>query len=210
MFNRFKKINNKSEKLSVFDYFLLITITNIVLVSFAIYFYGDKFLFWQYPFSYAGGVMTFTKLPNSLSMYIYSLDMIISGMIILALSYEFYKKSKEHKSLFKTMLCFLAGGGFLIAGFSPDDTRHNFHVLGSALFVATLWILTTNYLFEIKEDLTKFRYYTFQLVLQIPIFAYAGLYFFNIDPASEILQKFALLGLGYTLLYSTNYITERK
>jgi hypothetical protein len=184
-----------------------------LLITLAIIFYNDIFYFWAYPFSYLGAANTFDPVtvyfkdnPNILSSLIYSLDMFLSAVIMLFLTLKIYTTHSKENSVFKTMLCFLASFGFLIASFSPDDTRHNFHVLGSALVVASFWILATNYLFEIKDSLKIIKYYSLQIVLQVPIFTYAGFYFLNMDPYSEILQKFALLGLCVVLLYATKKI----
>lgn len=188
-------------------YYLLwaLCITNVLLIGLAIILYNGNFLLWQYPFSFAGTVNTVAGLPNAVSSHIYQLDMAISGLIMFAAAKSF---SNENESYFKVLLGTLCGIGFFIASLSPDDTRHAFHVIGSGLVVASLWILTIANLFKLKTKLSAKRYYLFQSLSQIPLYAYAITYFLNIDPLSAVLQKFALLGVGSSLLYSANWINS--
>jgi hypothetical protein len=199
---------NKLINLSEFDYFLLLVIVNLVLIPAAIVYYNGTFLFWQYPFSSAGDAFSQSGLLNTTGSRIYSLNMILSGSIMLFLSRRFDQGKNEHKNNNRAILSFICGLGFLIASFSPDDTRHQFHVLGSALAIASLWLMATGYLFEIAKNLQPRVYILFQSLLQIPIIAYAGAYFLKIDPTSYVLQKFALVGLFTSLLFSSN--TKRK
>lgn len=202
----FLKIRNKILNLSIFEIFLTLLIINIILIGLAIIFYGDKYLFWEYPFSYAGTAKTVLGANNIISSYFYSASMVLSGLIMFILSYRFYQNKGERKDFILAVVGFVCGGGFLIAGFNPDDTRHNFHVLGSALFVSSLWIFATNFTFEVRKRWGSFKHFLVQAVLQIPIFTYAGLFFADSEPAASITQKFALLGVIIAMLYSAYQI----
>jgi hypothetical protein len=202
-----KKLNDKILNYSIFDYFLLLLIINLALITLALIFYGDKFNYLYYPFSYLGAQKTFnlsinnfSDINNTASSIIYSIDMFVSGLLTFTLFYKFYS---THLEKLQSLLFFVAGLGFIIAGFSPDDARHNFHVLGSALFVACLWILASNYLLMLGKNISRAKFYLLEALLQIPIFGYATAYFLNMDPYSEILQKIALVSLFFIFLYST-------
>lgn len=149
-------------KINLFNCFLILIIINIVLITLAIYFYNDKFFFWAYPFSYLGASKTFNPLINNFgnidnftSQIIYSIDMFLSGVVMLVLTFNLYFNKKSDKNNLIVSLYFLAGMGFIIAAFSPDDIRHNYHVLVSALMVASFWILATNYISQLKNKNRK-------------------------------------------------------
>lgn len=196
-----QEFNRKIDQLSIFHYFLALIAINVFLISLAIIFYNGHFLLWHYPFSYSGGFETQEDLPNTLSSHLYSASMFLSGIIMFALAYRSYRNSTQ-RNLFRILLAFVCGSGFLISAFNPDDVKHGFHVLGSALVVSTLWILATNYLFEIRDRLGSEKYFVLQALLQVPIFVYAGFFFADSDLAGAILQKIALFGLCFTLLYA--------
>lgn len=200
-----KKILN----LSVFDYFLVLLMVNILLMTLAGFYYNGIFHFWTYPFSYLGTSYTTSGLTNTVASRIYSFDMILSAAILFFLTNHLRRENGRHTSL-KPILCFVAGSGAIIAAFAPDDTMSTFHVIGSALLVSSLWALATDFLYDIKTDIGKNKYYTFQSVLQIPIFAYALAFFLSLDPIDDILQKPAFLGLTIAILYSTHYLNTNK
>lgn len=193
----------------IFNYFLLLFIINVILIGLAIYFYRSHFLFWIYPYSYAGMERTFeTNLPNTTSMYLYAAAMLLSGLIMLVLANS-YRHIKNHKNGYLSLLFLVAGIGFIIAGLSPDDTRHLYHVIGSALFVAMFWIIATTCLYKIRNHLGYRQYLLLQLILQVPVLAYAATYFLNFDIQSTI-QKFAFFTLPFVLLYATRFRNETK
>lgn len=198
----------KTKQQSFLKLFLTLIIINVVLLTLAIKLYNGTFDGVVNPFSGAGDYRTLAGLPNTLSMYLYSLDMAINGLILLVFAYKFYKKNGDSAGIIKPLLCFLAGCGFLIASASPDDIRHSTHVLGSAITIASLWIIATNYIYEIRKKIKPVTYFVIQGILQIPIFTYAGTYFFGVDPLSYIIQKVALAGLCLGLLFSS-YIDEK-
>jgi len=188
---------------SDFSFFLFLIFLNFIGISLAVIFYNDKFLLLSYPFSYAGDAYTYQTLSiNTLSSYIYSIDMFLSGFLMLYFSYRRFQY-KNDKNSFWFLIPFLCGAGFLIAGLSPDDIRHTFHVIGSALLVATLWLMATSYLLSIRKFVSEQQYYFWQVVLQLPVFAYAITYFAGLDFISSVLQKIAIAGLFSSLLYAT-------
>jgi len=197
----------KTERELVFHSFLLLFAANIILVSIAIFLYNGNFDGLKYPYSYAGDYRTVDGSLNTFSMYVYSLDMAISGLIMLFLAAH---ALLAKRAATKFLLYLMAGFGFLIASISPDDIRHSSHVLGSALAIASLWIISTYSVFEIRTQVQPIKFASLQAIIQIPIFAYAGTYFLNIDPLSYILQKFALLGLCISLLYSVYLSSHSK
>lgn len=160
-------------------------------------FYKGKFLFWDYPFSYLGEQYVLgSEIRNIPSTYLYSLDMFISGvvMLILVIRNNF---SNTTRSTLYMMACL----GFIIAAFSPNDTAHGFHVLGSTLVVSTLWFLTTIELIATRKKLGPLKHALLQLFLQIPIFTYAIAFFGDMDLLGSIMQKISLVSLCTVIIY---------
>ncbi len=200
----------KALSLPVFDYFLALFIVNIILMTIAGFFYNGTFHFWTYPFSYLGTAYTQEGHLNTVASHIYSADMIASALILFLLANHLHKKNIKKNSL-KPILCFVAGSGAIIAAFAPDDTMSTFHVIGSALLVSSLWALATDFLYDIRHNIGKSKYYTLQFaILQFPIFLYAAAFFLSLDPIDDILQKPAFLGLTVALLYSTYYLNTNE
>jgi hypothetical protein len=146
------------------------------------------------------------QFPNAISSLIFSLDMFLSGFILFYFARRRYQE-RDGRSLVFFLLPLLAGAGYVIAGFSPDDTHHVFHVLGSALYVALLWIMATGFIYETKSQMPAWKYYLLQFILQVPIFTYAFTYFANLDISSGI-QKITVIGLLISLLYSTYILSQ--
>lgn len=197
---------NKNQ--SFFKLFLALIVINVILLTLAIKLYNGDFNGVINPFSAAGDYWTLAGEKNTLSMYLYSLDMVINGIVLLVFAYKFYKQNGDSAGITKPLLCVLAGCGFIISGLAPDDIRHSFHVLGSSMAIASLWAIATNYIYQSRKRLSPAAYYLLQAVLQVPILAYAATYFSGIDPLSYIIQKYALAGLCIGLLYSS-YLNEK-
>lgn len=195
-----------NEKRLSFKYVIVLFSINFVFIALSVIFYSEKFNFWTYPFSYAGMRYSFEfQNPNPLSSVLYALAMILSAVVMFFYAYRINKLNPERLAY---VLPLIGAIGFIIAGFSPDDTAHTFHVLGSAMFVASLWLMTTIYLFINQNKLSLKRYYFLQLIFQIPIFAYAITYFLNLGLVPNVLQKFALAGLFLVLAYTTYLIED--
>jgi len=188
------------DNLSVYKLWLCLILVNIILIGLALSFYNSRFDIINYPFSYAGGVFTQDGLKNTISSRIYSLDMLVSGLIMLLMARVRVKSPK----IYEMSLSIIGGVGFIIASLAPDDTRHIFHVIGSAMAVASLWLLAIIQIGKIKDSIGLGKFIVMQVILQVPIFAYAITYFLDIDPLAHQLQKLALLGLITVLLFSAN------
>lgn len=199
---------NFFENLSARKLLLLLIFTNLFLIGLALFFYNSRFDLINYPFSYAGDVLTQDGFKNAISSRIYSLDMLISGLIMFLLV-KFHTKTPK---IYLMALSLVGGIGFLIASFAPDDTRHIFHVAGSAMVVASFWFMAMVQLFNIKDKIKGSVFVGMHLILQIPILAYAFTYFLNIDPLSYQLQKLAFLALAIVLIFSVNgkYLIKKK
>lgn len=191
-------------------YFIALLSVDAVFLALATWLYKGKFLFWAYPFSYLGTAYSVDGARNAPSVYIYSAGMLISGLIMFALALRNYYRHLGDNGLMKTLLCLFGGLGFVIAGFSPDDTVHRLHVLGSAMSVSALWIMATADLSAIRKGLSRLRYALGQLALQVPIFAYAFATFGEIVPLDAILQKIVLLIIAVVIIDTTTMMERRE
>ena len=186
-------------------YYLFITLaaTNILLLGLAIFKYAGVFNVLRDPLSYAGHTYTSDGAPNTISMYIYCADMILSSALMLVIAAKL-KNIFSYKNVL-TILALTSTLGFFIAGLSPDDTRHPLHVAGSAAFIVSLWLMATFLLYRYKEKLGNFKTYFLQIILQLSIFTYGFAYFLDMD-ISNVLQKFAVFALFISLAISSKYI----
>ena len=195
-----RKLIDRLSNIPTIYYFVLLIAINVLFLTIAGLLYNGKFLFWEYPLSFLGMKYTFAeKAINTYSMYFYGASMFLSGITMLALALRNRIKHLKNDSL-RSLLYLLAGSGLFIAAFSPNDTSHSFHVLGSALFISIMWILATSKLHEIREQLGIARYWLMQSFLQIPIFIYAFAYFCSIDPLGSIMQIITLFSIGLTTI----------
>jgi len=169
-----------------------------------IFFYPEKFLFWQYPFSYIGTVKSVNGLDNFLSSIIYSLDMIISAFLILFLSFIYRRK----KIFLLSKIMFLGFAGFLIAAFCPDDIKHELHMIGSALAVASLWLIANYYFFVNKKNLKSKIIYLLQGLFHFSFIIYALTVFLDLNPIDGLWQKISFSILCFILLYFSYHSQE--
>lgn len=188
--------------------FLWLVAINVVLISFAVYYYNGEYNGLFHYFSFVGEYRTAAGLLNIFSMIMFSSSMIISGLLLLTFAYRYHRRHGARKAFFKSIYCSLSGIGFIIAGAFPDDINHSIHVFGTGIAIAFLWLMVTTYIIENKHSVKPVVYYPLQSVLQIPIFTYAGTYFMHIEPTSFILQKLAIFGLSVALV-STVFMKKR-
>lgn len=200
--NSFMRATAHIPKLTELSLFRWLIVVNIVLLTLAGLFYSGYFSFVIDPISYLGGAASTTGVDNSTSMYIYGLDMALSGLIMILLAMTSRVSDTEGIERYKALAYLLCGIGFLIASVSPDDTLHRYHVLGSSIAVAMLWILATTGISLKSNALTTRHYLLLQAVLQIPVLTYAGLFFARIEPLASTIQKPALLGIMVILIYN--------
>lgn len=193
---------------SLFALFLILAIFNVIILALANFSYKGKFDLLDYPFSYLGATRTIEGLTNTKALLFYDTDMILSGIIMFVIAYYFYKKDELNNNTYKATISAICGLGFIVA-ISPDDAMHLFHMIGSAIFVACLWVLSMIFLLEIKKLISSLKYYFLWAVLQIPIIIYAISVFLD-KPYDGFLQKFALIGLLVTLIYSTHLLSKKN
>jgi len=189
----------------LFALFMALLALNIIGLTLANLSYNGEFDLLDYPFSYLGMTKTLEGLSNTKALIFYDIDMILSGTMMLLIALYFLQKEELKSNTNKAVISAICGLGFIVA-VSPDDTMHSLHVIGSATFVASLWILSMIFLREIKNKLSKVKYYFFWSILQIPIISYAISVFLD-KPYDGFLQKFALIGLLVTLIYSTRRLS---
>lgn len=195
-------------KLKIFDYFILLFGVNVLFIGLSYWFYNGNFDFWLMPYSILSDTINQFG-SNYFGSLFYSLAMFLSGLVMFYFAYNYYKNNHKGKIGFINLISFLGAGGFFIAALSPHDLRPDPHALGSALAVASLWVLTTHFLFELREKLNRLEYYILQMILQVPIFAYAFSYVFILKPEDATLQKISFITLVFVLLYSSYKVCKK-
>lgn len=175
---------------------IVITIL-LAAITLGIIFYREPFRFWKYPLSNLGATVTQHGLPNFRSIFFFDSGMIISGVIMFAVSARFAASKVDHRRI-KRGLTFLCGIGFFVIIF-PYNINDNIHMVGGGAVFGSLWGLTLVFLLELRRAVGWLRFVLLQLPLQITILPYAALFMLGV-PIKQAFQKPAVAGLMLTLL----------
>ncbi|MHA1794894.1 MAG: hypothetical protein DRO88_04590 [Promethearchaeia archaeon] len=135
-----KPINRKLLRVLIW----LVMIVFIITIGLAWWFYPDQYKFWQYFISEFGARETLLGHPNTASMYIFGLGIMLCGLItfIMALIY-FIRNEKSILHILKGLSLLTISVGTL-GIMNPYDLvqNHFIHPLGATLFVIGLDIYT--------------------------------------------------------------------
>lgn len=199
----------------IFKLFARMVFVDIVLIALAVIFYNGNFLFWQYPLSTSGVAYTYVESnSNIVSMYFFGLAMAFSALSLIDFGLKMLRQKIEKHYIVKAYLGFTGALGFLLTAFSPDDVRHYCHIYGMAAGVTAVWLIAFVYTAEVRRKIARDRFIAMELVLNLPLFAYAQAYFISFDPASYSFQKISLMTVCIVLLWSTflyqKYFTVTK
>lgn len=167
--------------------------------------YSGEFDFWSDPLSALGEIYPDKANPNLLAFAIF-----LTGM--LGCSIVSFKVSQELKQFFGHNLFKITGVGFIFLSM-PSNQLNNFHSLGGALVVGSLWWYCVVVLHELFKKSKKLKILAYQFILQITVLPYAFLYFSGL-PERQAAQKFAVLGLIFVIKFTTsellNYLEKLK
>lgn len=179
----------------------------ILTLTASAFFYGEPFDAWNYALSWLGGIRTINGFPNTFGMLVFSMGMIMSGIVMLKLGGSCKPDAVNGGSRLKAVLCYTAAAGFLIIIF-PWDVFDPIHMSGSALMFGSLWGIANISLLKKKlaesvgqsVSIVRIRIGRFILflVLNGSVIAYAVGYVLN-SAVKQPLQKFAVVGLSLTL-----------
>jgi hypothetical protein len=165
-------------------------------------FYGEKFLFWEYPFSSLGATRTIHGFDNNVSRCIFDSSMALSGIMLLLISKNIrYSREKVVHSSQKEMLCLIGGIGFIIMLY-PHNINNFIHSIGSGFAVGSLWLLSIIYLHELQETKLKSMAGPLRILLQGTLLPYALTFFLNMS-IKQYCQKFAVFGVIFVLRAAT-------
>ncbi len=167
-------------------------------------FYGEKFLFWEYPVSSLGATVTVNGYDNSTSQCIFDSGMAISGIMLILLSKDIrYTHDIVTHSTQKELLCRIGGIGFFIMLY-PHNINNFIHSIGSGFAVGSLWLSSMIYLHELQEAGYKKIAPPLQFLLQGTLLPYAMTFFFNVS-IKQYNQKFAVFGVILVLRIATQF-----
>ncbi|MFO7852380.1 MAG: hypothetical protein ACQERS_13630 [Bacteroidota bacterium] len=169
------------------NYLIYVTIVVFILGMLT---YGQPFSFKEHAISHFGRIRTQDGSPNTLSLFIYGIGMIMSSLICFRLS-NLSEDNTSH-NLFR-----LAAIGYILL-IVPCDILHKIHSIGGALVIGSLWLLTVILLHDLFRYSNRVRIYLFHLILQGTVLPYAFLYAFG-SPLCPLVQKFAVAGLIISL-----------
>lgn len=159
--------------------------------------YGGTFSFWNSAFSDLGSTVTPEGNSNMPACVVFMTGMVLSGITLLRISKRFAReKGLAHHKL-KAHFSLLGGLGCFIFIF-PHNINNDIHMVGAALFVASIWSLGTLLLIESRKTVNRERNILLQTILQSTVISYAVTFFADL-PHKNIAQKFAVFGLIFVL-----------
>lgn len=174
--------------------------SNIIFLTLAGVFYNGHYRFWQDPISTLGVTVTEAGQINTAGAVCFGLNMLFCTLGFLALSRLLYQRGHHTWSMAPA----IAAIGFMVAAFSPDNLRHQTHVLGMSLGIFMLWLMLTVGFWLQRHKISYERYWIGLLAFQFPIIAYAIIYYTRIDNSAAPWQKLAMVGLSYSLMSLAN------
>jgi len=148
--------------------------------------YGDSFTFWDKAYSHIGSIRTVSGNPNTLSLLIFGLGMLLSSWICI-------RSSNILPGQLNHYFFRLCGVGYLLL-IVPCDLINLVHSIGGALVFGTLWLFTTLHLKKLYHHVHRYKIYLYHFILQGTVLPYAFLYAIR-SPAQQSVQKLALFGL---------------
>ena len=175
---------------------LLSTLFLGIIVSIALY--GERFRFWEFPYSGLGATKTVNGYANPKAMLVFATDMICIGIILLIIS--IVSGSDRALPYRRLRTIFAASGGFgaFVATF-PHDIYPTQHILGSAFLVGSLWVLAVFLIIDISRSISSTIALRFHFLLHMTVVSYAIAYVANVL-SKQIFQKIAVFGLSVVLL----------
>ena len=171
-------------------------------LTLGVLFYREPFRIWQYPLSDLGATQTEHGLSNIPSIIFFDAGMIVSSLLMLAVSSRFAVSTVEHRML-KRVLTFLTGVGFLVIMF-PYNINDSIHMTGGAAVFGGLWGFTLLLSLELRRRIGRARFWLIQLILQGTILPYAALFMIG-KPIKQAFQKPAVLGLMMALSLTLSF-----
>jgi hypothetical protein len=162
-------------------------LANILIIFIAgIIAYGEKFLLWEYPYSYLGMIKTPGGNGNTLSFIIYAAGCLMNSILCLKISGNFTGR------LFRILFRICATGYLLLI--LPCDVLNTIHSIGGALAFGSLWFFSMISIIDLYQLGKKLNALLYNILLNTTVLPYAFLYFVQ-SPYKDIAQKPALLGL---------------
>ncbi len=183
--------------------FSRITVITLLTMIVGMFFYGDKFNFWMNPISDLGVTVTVHGHSNLLSLAIFTIGMLTSGILMLKIATIFKESIYVRYHKLKYYLSLMTAFGFFIITY-PHNINNNIHSVGGALLFGGLWGLTLLFLIEARAIKKTSHVVFYHFVLHSTILTYA----FNFVIKSrieQITQKLAILGLIFILKLSTSF-----
>ena len=187
MKGRLRRIVLTEDPYRLFCYVSLVFLSGIVAGSL---FYGEPFLFWDYPYSYLGTAKTISGYSNIIARVIFDITLVICSTLFLRIGLWYKVQNADNR--LKEVLSYLGAGGALIM-LIPCDTYNLYHSIGSSLFVLVLWAFMQGNLFKIKLRFNRFVSTVILLLTEGGLLPYAWAHLNN-NPMEYSLQKIAVWG----------------
>lgn len=181
-----------------FSLLILVVFVGLVL---SMEFDRRAFFIWQDPLSDLGAFMTVNGSVNMIPRTVFDLAMTISGLLMLKICAIFSSDGPLRHAGIKRVMAFICSIGFFMV-LMPYDVSLAVHEIGASLVFGMLWGMTVLFSIELKQASFLIATVLSQLVLQATVLPYAFMFAAGI-PAEVAAQKFAVVGLMFSVWYTT-------
>ncbi len=181
-----------------FSILIIVVLTGLVL---SILSDTGSFYVWRDPLSDLGALRTIDGELNVVPRTIFDLTMTMSGLIMFRIYSLLSADCRLRFAAVKRAMAFAGGVGFFML-LMPYDVDLGVHEAGASLVFATLWGMTVLFSVELKQTSSAGRALLAQVVLQGTVLPYAILFAADI-PSEVVAQKFAVIGLMFSVWYTT-------
>lgn len=182
------------------NYFNILLYSNVATILLSILLFAEDFSFWKHAVSDLGTTVLEDGKTNYKSAFIFSVGMILCGIVCVQIYKALYAFSIRQKKLKIVLLKFTSLGYFVIV--TPYNISNIIHSLGASLVFGSLYLLAVVLLLEVKDQGKKAKFVFYQVLLQATVIPYAVLFFLYL-PARQSAQKFAVAGLILSLYACT-------
>jgi hypothetical protein len=196
--------SNWKSHLDLRTLFIVLLIVHIITFVASYAFYNGNIDIAKEALSDCGAVNTRDGEPNIISMVIFSSGMMICAFISALISHSFrnWKGLKYGSKLIRSMRA--ASVGYAILMF-PNDISEVIHGLGLGMVIFSLWYMITLLLRELRERISKMRFWLSHICLGVSIIIYLIECTISLGTCSYT-QKVAFFGLAVVFFVTVNEI----
>lgn len=182
--------------------FIVLLIVHLATFTASYFFYNGEIDIGKEALSDCGAFKTTDGDPNTLSMVIFSMGMVICGLIsfLVSRSYRDWKGLRYRQRLIRSMRS--ASIGYALMAI-PNDISEVVHCIGMVVVLFSLWYMIKLLLMELKYSISKRRFWSSHILLGGPIIIYMIESAISLGTSSYS-QKIAIMGIAVVFFMTLN------